>query len=296
MRKSSKLIIGLALATLLLPSQASADPTVEITSMTATPNANGISVVVRPNVTGATTEVATDDSDTATANVPGVDLKSASITPLSATMLRFTINLNNGISPGDLWGVPEVYHYQWDILVTQGTTTSESTLQALRTSQYHGAGTTEPAFNVNTCVTNETTGQGECTGTPVTGSFADNAIDIDVPLATLAAKPGAILSQGDASIVSTVGVSGLVWFTNLGGDQMTNLADYTIPAPTVSVGVAPAGTPDEDVAQTTTATANSTFKTFTAQLAPQTSGTHRIVAKGCYQDACTLAGIDYVVP
>ena len=293
----SKAIIGLAAACLLLPISAGADTAVNITSITATTNAaGGLSVLVRPTFEGNTAEVGIDTSDTPTANVPGVNLKSASITPLNATTLRFTIALENGIEQGDLWGFPEAYHYQWDVLVTQGSTTSESTIQALRTSQYHGAGTTDPAFNVNTCVTNETTGQGECTGTTVSGAFTANGIDIDVPLSVLAAKPGAVLSQGEFGIVSTLGASGALWFNNVGGDQMVNLASYTVPVPSVTVGIAPAGTPDEEVSQEYTTTTTSTFKNFTAQLPAQASGTYRIVARACYEEACAISGIDHVVP
>ena len=293
-----KLKVAAALACVVaLAAPAVAATTID--SITAASTTNGVLVTVKPTFQGTTVLLGTDTADgglQAGATIPGLGIKDASITPVTPTTLRFNIGLSNPIPAGDLYSPPEVYQFNWDLAVTEGSNVTEVTVMAQRTSQWHHTGTADPAFSVATCTENPTTGQGDCTTTPVSGSFSAAGINIDVPASTIGAKPGAILSVAGEGIVSTLSAAGAGWMNNVGGDQLDALDDYTVPSPTVTVGLAPAGTPDELIAQTLAAKGNPSFKTFTATLPTPDSGSHRIVANACYEEACTLSGLDYIQP
>ena len=289
--------VAAAACVVIIAAPASAAPTIDSLTAAATPT--GVGVTVKPTFTGTTVVVGTDTADgglQSGANIPGLGIKDASITPVTPTVLRFNIGLTNPISQGDIWSIPEVYQFNWDLAVTSGSTVTEVSLMAQRTSQWHHTGTADPAFNVASCTTDPTTGQGSCTSTAVTGSFSAAGINIDVPAGTIGAKPGATISVAGEGIVSTLSAAGGVWLNNLGGDQLNGLDDYVVPTPTVTVGIAAAGTPDELVTQTVAAKGNTSFKTFTATLPTPVSGTHRIVTSACFEEACTLAGMDYIQP
>lgn len=209
----------------------------------------------------------------------GDDLTTATIArpDAFANELRFTLGIAN--QPPELNGTPEVIHYNWDISVDGG---SPLTLQAIRTAQFASPGA-EPVFRLLNCA------EGSCaTVAELSGTMADGEVTWQVPMSQINAVAGSVIAQG-GNVVSTLGASGAVWFVNLGGDQMF-VVDYTVPGPTVQLGIAPAGTPAASVPLTASATVEPTGAFAGTLSTPDTPGDYIVVAKACNgPDNCGLA-------
>jgi hypothetical protein len=121
----------------------------------------------------------------------------------------------------------------------------------------------------------------------------DGVVEWTVPRAAISASGGSTISIAQNGLRSTIGAAGLVWFTNVGGDTMGSVEDYTVPG-TVAVGIAPASTPDEQVPLTVT-TSVKTNSTFSAVLPKPAAGDYKVAALACFgidedgQSVCELA-------
>lgn len=126
----------------------------------------------------------------------------------------------------------------------------------------------------------------------ISGSIGQGAVTFAVPFQKMAGvKPGALIRhyeyftnaiQGDriGQVGSSLGALGFEWYGSL---DTIAVAEYVVPAPTVRIGVAPAGTPPEQVPLTATATVlpDSSFRgMFPLEEIPP--GDHVVVAEACY--------------
>ena len=286
-RRSALAVLAvLSLATL------AAGETAAITSLTATASGSTVAVAGTVAFTGdGAVQVASDAGDAPTSQVPGADLTTATIASPNLRDLVFTVGLANQ-PPAGVNGVPEVIHYIWHISVITGANTSAFELMAVRSAQNQQPGSTEPWFGLLTCMPG--TGAASCSvSTSLSGRMQDGVVEWTVPRAAISASGGSIISLAQNGLRSTVGAAGLVWFTNLGGDTMAGVEDYTVPG-TVRVGIAPASTPDDQVPLTVT-TAVKTNSTFSTSLPkPATAGDYKVAALACFgidedgQNVCEL--------
>ena len=83
-------------------------------------------------------------------------------------------------------------------------------------------------------------------------------------------------------IVSTVSGSGVIWFTNNGGDSMFAERAFTFPTATVLGTVVPADVADADAVPTTPLTVSG-LGDFSGELAkPTLPGLYKVVVKACF--------------
>jgi len=115
------------------------------------------------------------------------------------------------------------------------------------------------------------------------GSMEDGTISVPVPFNLLPADRGSVIGTGTAiggaeTLTSTIGMGGLVFENNLGGETLT-ASDYTIPGG-VRIGIAKAGTRVSKVPTTILATIKGS--SFSALLPRPRPGLYVVVAKTCF--------------
>ena len=115
------------------------------------------------------------------------------------------------------------------------------------------------------------------------GSMEDGTISVPVPFNLLPADRGSVIGTGTAiggaeTLTSTIGMGGVVFENNLGGETLT-AKDYTIPGG-VRIGIAKAGTPVSKVPTTILATLKGS--SFSALLPRPRPGLYVVVAKTCF--------------
>lgn len=299
MRQSGWLATAAGAALLVTSGGASADPqeATHVDSLAAAAFGSTIAVSGQASFVDAPIQVGEDAiGDTELSSIGGDatplgdDLTTATIArpdPFKNT-LTFTLGIAN--QPPQLNGVPEAILYNWSIAVDGLPDRANGlSLQAIRTGQGEKPGAS-PVFRIMQCTENAD-GDVECdTLTQLSGKIVDGVVQWQVPMSQINANPGTIITQrGD--VTSTLGASGRAWFWDFGGDAMFMDFDYTVPGPTVRLGIAPAGTPPELVELTGTATLSSDGS-FTGTLpAPGEPGDYVVVAKACHGTAsCGLAG------
>lgn len=203
---------------------------------------------------------------------PATDITTLTIArPDPAGPLRFTMGIADQPPTG---GVPEVVHYNWDFSVDLGV---PLTLQAIRSSQAEQPASADPVFRLLSCA------EGSCeVVTTLTGRMEGGVVEWEVPLSAIGATEGSIIEQA-GNIVSTLGASGVAWFVNFGGDDAFMDDFYTVPGARVRIGSAPAGTPEDSVALTQSATVDLADGSFAGTLPkPTEPGDHIVVAEACY--------------
>lgn len=271
--------------------------TSSLESLSVTADSAGVDVSGKGLFTGPTTEVGTDA--TGDGGMPGSDLESAAVTQVTQTQLRFDLGVAD-LPPG-LNGTPEGLNYVWPLDVSRNGQSSEVSLQAWRTStaadllcdvvfacpgQEPGG---EPRFSVNTCAIDPDTGNNTCSSVGVAGEFTEDGLSWTVPASVINGQGGSTLYSAGA-IAASYGASGLYWNTaGTGGDTMA-WDMFEAPAPTVSLGIAPADTAAEDVPLTTSAKVILSSGNFSGTLEPPSEpGSYRVTAQACLGDSCGLA-------
>jgi hypothetical protein len=228
------LLAAALLLALLVPATAGAEDAVTASLTGARQIATGLEVKGLVDVTLAPVEVAKDATGDGTA--PGTDLLNGTIGMPDPDTLEFRITLADPIPT--LGGLPDVIHYHWDLVVDGTAVTLQAQSNSLGGSVIDLAPAVGPRFSQQTCTTNATTGQGECTSTPVEGTFDDTGLSWFVPLSSINAGPGSVIRSGEDAINASAGASGLLWYTSgLGGDVM-NPKTHTLPTPVVTIGAA----------------------------------------------------------
>lgn len=302
--------LGTALALVALaPAQAQQTPTTTLDALTASVAGNTVTVSGKGTFTAAPVEVATDPTNdhflSGVDGPSGTDLTRATIEAVNPRTLRFTLTLDD--LPTADRGTPEVVNYNWPILADgkefallahgQATGHTLMCITGVFACSTSSGDVGKPIFSVNRCTRDPNTGQSLCSATRVQGAVTGATFSWTVPATLIEATEGATLEPA-TDIAASLSLSGVNWYTGgTAGDTMFQEASFEFPTPKVSVGIAPAGTPDESVALTTTVTANTSTGAFSAPLPrPATSGAYKVVAKACFgTGSCAFGSVPLTI-
>lgn len=223
----------------------------------------------------------------------GDDLTTATIARADAFVdtLTFTVDVAN--QPPVLSGVPELLAYRWPFSVETAEDSAVYEMVALRSGQWANPGSIDPHFMLFTCPDGPVS---TCEQQAVLdGRIADGVVEWTVPATQVGVEPGSVISPSGSGIEVVASVSGAAWGVHT-FDQANTPTDYTVPAPTVRLGIGPAETPPEDI-DLTGAGALEPDGSFTGTLPlPDTSGDYIVVAQACYgPDSCGVATTEITV-
>lgn len=267
-------------ALLVLPATASgAAVSAEVSSVTASATASAISVTGKAIVSGDPATVGEDPAGDAQQKGVGADITGATIELVGGRNLVFTFNI--GDQPPAPVGASPTINYNWG-LVVNGVDTGLF-LSAGRAGLDGINPSTDPIFNLS-----QNSEDGFLHVATLTGKMADGVVQWTVPMGLLGAQPGSVIgSYGEVAPGSHGGVPGVItYYNNTGGDAIT-VDDYKVPG-SVMLGIAPAGTPIEEISATTPASLRNTGA-FSGQLPlPTEPGTYTVVAVACAAvDVCS---------
>lgn len=270
-----------ASALLVLTAPVSADPGTEthVDSVAAALTGSVLSVSGEATFVDVPVQIATDPAGDATIPAGGVDLLAATIERPSPTTssLRFTMKIGDAIPA--VFGVPEAVHYSFFFGVGQDGNDAQFLLQSLRT-----AAANQPSanpmfrllrFNGTSCCTPVASVPGTMTGDEITWT---------APLSQMGLQPGSTITGhpvGTRQIQIQLGASGVQWLNNGQPDFMFIDTEYEVPGPSVTIGVAPAGTPVDEVPLTASATVSG-GSSFVGAIPAPGPGSYVVVAKACY--------------
>lgn len=237
--------------------------------------------------------VAVDPVD-AEVPVPGGELRSASIDTRDPDKVTFVLGVQG---PAAGQPLPEALRYQWDIVVdTPDVLGREYRLEAFRSSQVWAAGSVAPIFRMMTC-------QGlDCRQTrPLQGSFGPQAVTFDVPMSYLQAAPGDPLEirLGAGGLGTSIGPWGQ-------DERSVPTVGYLQPTPVdlieatalfapqrvgVSLGIAPATVPEEQVRYTRRAPLDEEGAFGDYLELPAEPGPYIVVAMACGGGTCVRRSV-----
>lgn len=123
------------------------------------------------------------------------------------------------------------------------------------------------------------------TGPDIEGAFGDGTVEFEFSMTLMGADPGDTLIHGGDCVDpgTTSSPPGGAWLCSNGGGDAVLLDDYVIPEATVSVGIAPAGTPPELVETNLGATVDPATGAYELQTsAPADPGDYVVAAEACY--------------
>lgn len=276
--------LGAVLA-LLMSSTAGAETAIGGLTVQRVPT--GLRVTGTPAYSGLHAVAAEDAAADSTIDMAGADLRGATVglSP-DARSVVFTF-LVGDMLPDPVNSAPGLI-FTWD-LVVDGKPGFFLQAGRVGTASALTPPSGEPAFGV---FENGEDGFSEVGA--VTGELGGGVVRWIVPLSMVGAKSNSTIGQGrDVPTGSAIGVPGYVYFNdNLGGDAIT-LDAVTLPG-TVQLGIAPGGTPADQVATTTTAALKS--GKIDSVLPAPAPGDYIVVARTCSAaDDCTLASTDVTV-
>lgn len=299
-------VLVLAAASLMALPVSAQEELTTITDLTVEPLGAGlIEIEGSADFIAAAQEVALDAvGDHMAAPVPapsGTDLQSATIQAVNPREVSFALTLAD---PTPATGVPEAISYGWEFRADNAVYTLQAHRSATASELLCGAVFVCPGdpdnigngnFRLNVCSTDPDTGQNTCSGTAVDGEITEDAIVFTVDSRDIGARDGATINPGDTAINSSASASGMYWYTNgNGGDTMPMYSSYVVPEAVTRIGIAPAGTPIDQVELTETAETRSSGG-FDLELAVE-PGEHVVVAQACFgPDNCDLASVDVTV-
>lgn len=218
--------------------------------------------------------------------LPGTDIVGGEITALGGGVTRFSMLIDN-MGPGGA-SLPGVIHHSWDLSVVNGEKVTDVTLKGINRgavlASAEGGSLDQASFAVQTCSADASTGQNTCTSTYVTGAFTDAGVDIDVPNTLIGLQSGSLVLPGENAMYTNIGFSDALWFSGPNGTESVTHADYVAPVGEVKLGVAPAGTPVEDVVLDSSAVVKGTA--WTTTLAKPEPGDYVVVAQACHAGVC----------
>lgn len=268
------------LSALVLPATATGAATsAELTSLTASATATGVQVQGKALFAGDAVTVGEDAAGDAQQPGVGADITAATVELVGGRNLVFTFAIGDQ-PPAPVSAAPTI-NYNWG-LVVDGTD-SGLFLSAGRAGLDGINPSTDPIFNLS-----QNGPEGFLHVATLEGKIADGVVQWVVPLNLIGAKPGSVVSSsGEVMPGSHAGVPGVItYYNNTGGDAI-DVADYTVPG-TVLLGIAPEGTPVEQIDATTPASPRNTG-TFSELLPrPAAPGTYTVLAVACAApDVCT---------
>lgn len=238
------------------------------------------SVAFAPLAGPVTAPAGTDATGDGT--LPGGDLSAASIAvDAGVTTATFRLGIANGL-PDPVGATPV---FLWPVSVDG--VDSGYALMGARAGTSLGGVPQQPFLRL----TKSTAAGSFSTVATLGGSVTSTAVTWEVPLSSIGAAPGSVISQGSAfqgSVQSVVGVGGVVTLSGPGSDSMT-VDDVTLPN-RVSVGIVAAG---KVAKYTGAATVDSYDGSFEATLpAPKTPGDYTVYVKACSVSTdCTVGSV-----
>lgn len=246
-------------------------------SVSATPGANSVSVTGAATFTDVPVLVGEDGTGDALIPAGGFDVSTATISrvPGSAN-LTFTFGVADAVPTAN--AVPGAM-YVWTLAVDGNDV--GYWLSASRVSGQPASA--NPGFALN----QTTASQSFSTVAALSGSMANGTVSWTVPLTRINATSGSVISFGNQG----TGFSGTITGANGAGYCCTPVDDmfvddYTVPGPTVQLGIAPAGTPVDAVPMSSNAsvgTISAGTGSFSGAVArPSQPGSYVVVAKACY--------------
>lgn len=228
----------------------------------------------------------------------GDDLTTATISrpdPLADTV-TFSVGVAN--PPPVLMGVPETLVYNWDFSVTHsgGAPGQEPILyelRAQRTALYPRLGA-EPYFALARCAPVGTSKNCRM-GIALQGRMRDGVVEWDVPLDLIGAWAGGVINNRSLDIWLTA--SGAVSTNAVVPDQaFFDEESYTVRVPEVRLGIAPGGTPANQVELTQYGFIDSGGEFRGTLPKPFEPGTYTVAVEACYGPGnCDLATQDIVI-
>lgn len=268
-------------ALLLAPGTAPASPGggTHVDSVSATVGSSTLAVSGTATFVDTPGVVATDASGDAVPAMLGTDLTSGTISRDPATNnLVFSVGIADEV-PG-AFGVPEVMHYGWAFGVGEDGSGGYWLLQAVRTAQAVQAGA-DPMFRLM-----QFRADGTCCDprAALTGTMALGKVTWTVAMSRISATTGTLLTPHPARPVQVqIGASAQQWLNSGQPDQMFYEDTYAIPGITVQLGVAPAGTPLDQVNLTVNANVTQSTGAFSGAVPkPASPGSYVVVAKACF--------------
>lgn len=280
MRLSRVVQIGAALVVAVGAGPVAADPgeTSRVESLSATPGSGG-TVKVTGEVTfagsAAAPITATDPTGDARLQVPGqpapvpVDGRGADLTSLSIDSqgpATLVLALQVADMPPQFGGTPEAIEYRIRLKTqtASGGPLRSYWVQAIRSSQAHAPGSQGPSFRL---LPGGADGGLACLPggeiTFLTGSFSSGKVTIEVPWDAIDVWPGDLVWMWDTSSSCETAPWQCAFSSfSASGTCRVDRLDHVVPAATkdspyvvpgeISLGIAPAGTPAEQVALTRT--------------------------------------------
>lgn len=265
-----------------------AEQSTEITSLAAAVSGRSINITGLASFGGEERVVLADDPTEAVGRF-GLDITKlyASRPSPASNEIEFVVAVSNLDD-----GVPEFVQYNWDISVDGGEAAGGSNWSIKTMRQQTRTGTMEPYAAVFACIPGDAGYScSERARLDVAFDSAANEIRLTVPLAAIGAKPGSVIRGWDRSgepvwaRSSAAGVlTGGVTFDGATPD------DYTVANASVSLGLATADTPLEQVVFTKAAPVASDGS-FAATLSAPGSGTYHVWAKACFGVTCDSASV-----
>lgn len=270
------------LTALVLPATASGAATsAQLTSLTATATATAVQVQGKAVFAGDAVTIGEDAAGDAEQPGVGADITAASVELVDGRTLVFTFKIADQ-PPAPVSAGPAI-NYNWGLVVDGSD--SGLFLSAGRAGLDGINPSTEPIFNLS-----QNTPNGFLHVATLEGKMADGVVQWVVPLSLIGAKPGSVVSStGEVQPGSHGGVPGVItYYDNSGGDAI-DVGPYTVPG-TVMLGIAPDGTPVEEIAATTKASLRNTGAFSELLPRPAEPGTYTVLAVACAApDVCTTS-------
>lgn len=235
-------------------------------------------VTVAGSVTLADHEliVGQDGATDARARNLGAEIGVATVkSEMAETGLRLRFRLTVPDQPEE-GGTPEIIRTLWNVAVGDESYILEAAIRAQGT-------TTGPVLRL--------LAQDGTALATLQGSMAAGAIELIVPASAIGAGPG-----NRVRVHPTFGVGSYTSVGDLALDTVSPIDPYVVPAPSVLVGVAPAGTAASEIPLTVAATLSgaNAFEASFGDLAP---GSYVVAALACHGElACALDTTEVQVP
>ncbi len=269
-------------------------PSTGVGHVTATIDGDEILVEGAARFVGVPVQVGTDASGDAQPSISGTDVVAATISrpdPLGGDF-HFSLKVADMPAGGPTAGVDYIWCVQ---ILPLGSDTVPAQYNHVRLHAFrkHDGALGFKAAEASSCSAIVPIPQGSgivsADSAAITGSVAADVVTFHVPIQKVSGlRPGAIvrayqfsntLQSGTGQIGSSFGLFGVEW---AGALDTISVSPYVVPGATVRVGVAPAGTPADQVSLTDSATVLSD-STFRASIpASGIAADSIVVAKACY--------------
>ena len=282
-----KTVLAAVAAVSLVANSAAAEAVTSVGSLAVRVDAGTIRVDGTALFSGERIELGTDPTGDANGRPGGYDVTAASVALLpSQKDLQFTLAVADQLPL--VSGTPNIV-YSWPLMINGKDTGLH--LHAGSAGLY---GLTPSATPVFSLLQEKDGSFFELAA--LQGSIGGGAVSWTVPMRQIGATHGSVVDVGSAAggaVESTTGVAGAGYLYHHGDSVSVNA--FKVPGE-VSVGIAPAGTPDDHIVMSTRGGLK-TGGAFSASLpVPTTAGTYRVGVRACSSDSeCAVSFVDVSV-